>query len=202
MFEIVRARNVVRIEGVSLTIALAVAELSDGVLRHLRRDGDVGASNVSSILIIGIASKDVSAGGVEAERRAVVCVGHGSSVLVHGSLLVAIVDGLLEVLDAKLFGDCVRAAALAVLGVRDRECILFDVLALVALLELRIFLSCAEVLDGIFGGIVLHVAFEHRVRQRVTTQLGDWICIDREAVVSAALCDIAASVENVRVVLA
>jgi hypothetical protein len=83
--EIARIRNVVGVQGRSLTIAFAITELLDGIFGHHWGDGDMRAFvDVAGVFVLRVASEDISTSGMESESRAAVLIGHGAAVLVHG----------------------------------------------------------------------------------------------------------------------
>jgi hypothetical protein len=104
--EVARVRNVVGVQGGSLTIAFAITELLDGVVSHLGGYSDMSAfADVAGVFVLGVASEDISTSGVESESRAAVLIRHGAAVLIHGRVCIAAVDGLGKILHAEIFGN-------------------------------------------------------------------------------------------------
>lgn len=108
----------------------------------------VGILEVSLVHGLIKAHQHTVACGVERKEAAVVCVLHGTAVLVRLRVGVALVEGLAQILYTQVLCDRVRAAPAAGVSVADGKRCFVNEAGLVPLLDSLSVLGRAKVVDG------------------------------------------------------
>lgn len=107
--------------------------------------------------------------------------------LIHDRVGIAVVHGLGEIFLAQFLVDCVFTGALTLIGVGNREEVLFDVGTFILLLDRLAVSGDAEVMDGLDRCVAVLVVEEDSARVgRIALVFRIGVGVDHEAISPAA----------------